>query len=263
MSLARAIKLRVMQAVDIATHTRTPLPCYADWLKLRTQPYAVRTRDGIELEIRPGGGDRFAFYETVIRRDYLQQGFAPLPGQTVVDIGGNIGGFAIVAGRLVGSEGRVITVEPEPQSFKQLETNLRRNKLEHVTAVQAAIGAQDGAVRIVPHDNPLLNRVEAIENQQSADDAAVPCLTLDRLLDDNRIERCDLMKIDCEGAEYEIFESMPQGTAARIDRIVMETHPNRDRRDDQLHRRMAALGFKLRIGSEALTVAWREGAAPA
>ncbi len=262
MGLGQSIALRWSQALAYGRYVRRPMRCYADWLRLRRKPYTVETRDGLVMELRPGGGDRFAFYETVIRRDYLQDGVELQPGQTVIDIGANIGGFTLVAAQVVGDSGRVIAVEPERQTFERLERNIAHNGFEQVAALKLAVGGAPGEAVLYTFDNPLMSSIVRDDHDAVPPEGAqvIEVVTLGQLLDGQGVERCDLLKMDCEGAEYDIVDALDAETAGRIGRIVMETHPVEGRTVDGLTKQLEALGFAVSIGHAHLLSAWRENA---
>lgn len=264
MSVGEAIAMRWSQAVALGRGVRQPMRCYSDWLKLRRRPYTVETRDGLVMELRPGGGDRFAFYETVIRRDYLQGGVELKPGQTVIDIGANIGGFALVAAQAVGDSGRVIAVEPERHTFDRLERNIAHNGFEQVTALKLAVGGAPGETMLYTFGNPLMSSIVPDESDAPPPEGAqvVEVVTLNQLIEQQQVERCDLLKMDCEGAEYDIIDSLDAATAERIGRIVMETHPVEGRTVNGLTKRLESLGFEVSIGHAHLLSAWRDADQP-
>lgn len=70
------------------------------------------------------------------------------PGMTVLDVGAHIGYHTLIAARLVGSQGRVYSFEPEPSNFAQLSKNVELNGLDNVTLVQKAISNKSGREKL-------------------------------------------------------------------------------------------------------------------
>src|SRR5579863_8672312 len=114
MNLFSRIEFKLEQIRSFALDTRTPISLVADSLKLKRSPFIATTKDGIKLRLAPGAGESFTFFENLIRRDYLSGGIKLKPGDTVVDIGANIGSFSVLAASLVGPKGRVVCFEPIP-----------------------------------------------------------------------------------------------------------------------------------------------------
>jgi len=74
----------------------------------------------------------------------LPKNFIPDVGDIVIDAGASIGAFSIKSSLLVGKEGKVIAIEPEPNSFKILDTNIKANKLFNVLCLNLALSNKEG-----------------------------------------------------------------------------------------------------------------------
>jgi FkbM family methyltransferase len=151
-------------------------------------------------------------------------------GMTFVDVGANWGYFSLLAARLVGNEGSVLAIEPDPRIFAKLEANIRRNRLTNVVPRQLAVsdrlctmtlagyneaGENFGISRITEADDPTGN---------SFDVEACP---LDALLDSLGVDCVDLVKIDVEGSEDLVVAGMKTGLERhRYRRLVLELHPS-------------------------------------
>ena len=119
-------------------------------------------------------------------------------GDTVVDIGANIGYFTAHLARLVGADGCVHAFEPDPANFALLAENMRANKLTWVQLHQAAVGAQAGqaTLHISEYNGGMHRLYDSVCCTGPGLDVAVR--TVDQLLAGSRI---DLIKIDIEGYE--------------------------------------------------------------
>jgi FkbM family methyltransferase len=134
-----------------------------------------------------------------------------------------------VALRVARDARRVIVVEPDPLNLELLAHNLAG--LAHVQVVAGAVAGESGKRKLhFTGSGRWGSRSTLFHDVQkariNAADAAVEVsvTTLDALFADHAIERCDLLKIDVEGAEYEIFAATSPDTFARIERIVGEYH---------------------------------------
>ena len=216
------------------------------------------------MEIRPQRGDRYTFYETLIRNSYLSQGQQLRPGDTVIDIGANIGCFCVLAARAVGPTGRVIAVDPEQSSFDSLQGNIRLNRCKNVDARRLAIGGSSGSIDLHVSDTALFSSIytevggvktEAPLHATGSTVQRVPMSTLEALMDDADVGQCNYLKVDCEGAEHDIFREMDQDTADRIDQITMEVHHVPGAEPQALPSQLTELGFQQE--SSSLLYAWR------
>ncbi|HWI19734.1 MAG TPA: FkbM family methyltransferase [Vicinamibacterales bacterium] len=156
---------------------------------IRLDDYVLRfypTNTSANLWINPLS----RFHDLSLFRDYCR------PGDTVADVGANIGEVSIVLSRGVGPHGRVFAFEPHPRIFRFLTGNLSLNGCANVTARNLALGAELGTVRMSDDRRDDMNRV----TQSGA--IEVPCSTLDAELPDGPIA---FLKIDVEGFELSVL----------------------------------------------------------
>lgn len=242
------ISLRFDQIISFIQKTKTPIPLILDLLKLQKDTYIAETYEEHRVMIRPRTGERFAFYENLIRMDYLKNGVMLEAGDTVVDIGANIGCFTILAASIVGPSGRVIAIEPEPLTYGQLCDNIKLNKLSNVTTLNIAVGERNEQIEFHVSPNSLYSSIytEVGDHRVEGETIKVNSQTLESLLNQLKIDRVRLLKMDCEGAEYGICASMTPSIASRIDQISMELHKVSEHKPDELISRINELGFQIK-----------------
>lgn len=243
----------LQKIADLLAGVQNPAAAVLDRLGLRRSPYILRLRNGQVMELRPKTGDLYGFYEIVLRRDYFAAGQVIQPGATVIDVGANIGCFTITAAMLAGPTGRVIAIEPEESTYQQLLRNIKLNRLNNVTALRLAIGATEGEIVLHSDPNRLFSSVFSSVNGRpiKGSDQRVPMMTLDALMEKYQVERCDYLKLDCEGAEHEIVASMSRATASRVAQITMEVHKIPGFDSETLTNRLENFGYH-RIGTSTL-----------
>jgi FkbM family methyltransferase len=122
------------------------------------------------------------------------------PGMTVVDIGANIGYFTMLAANLVGPQGHVLAVEPNPRNVRLLEMSRRANHFDHVTIAQIAAGRETGLLILNTSFSNGTTSAPPDELGQFLSAETVPCLGLESLLGAGAA--VDLIKVDVEGAEF-------------------------------------------------------------
>jgi FkbM family methyltransferase len=174
----------------------------------------------------------FVFYEIWSKKDYDLPGFTLTKGMTVIDIGANQGFYSLYAASQGAS---VYAFEPCVDNFEILKWNVAKNGLEgRVKLFNEAVAAKKGEVKLfigLDRAGGIMSRTASIRNSNRGGKEAVShsvrATTLDSILDDLQIEKCDLLKIDCEGAEYEILHNTSQSSFDKIARISMEAHENR------------------------------------
>ena len=133
------------------------------------------------------------------------------PGMTFVDIGANVGFYSIIAGRVVGPEGRVLSFEPNSENCRLIMLSASRNHIDNLSLFPFALGDRTGQALFHTHIGSNGGLVgyesEALLNPTVV---VVPIARLDDLVK----ESVDLMKIDVEGAE----SLVAQGAAGLIRR---------------------------------------------
>lgn len=251
-------QLRLQQVRGILRDVRNPLPILLDWVRLKRKPYVARTRTGIAIELRPGRGDWFSFYENLIDRQYLRLGQRVCAGDNVIDVGANIGCFSALAASLVGPSGKVVAAEPAASTYRQLVANLERGRLSNAVTFQVAVGGRAGTAQIRSSSNSLYSSIYPQVGGHNVDGTieSVPLVTIEQLMRESDLSRCALLKMDCEGAEYDVVESMSHDTAMRIDQIVMELHDIPGRSPHALLDQLRTLGYSISAGT--IVYAWRQ-----
>ena len=157
--------------------------------------------------------------------DFLR---AHLPaGGVFVDLGANVGTYALTIARHVGPRGAVVAVEPHPVAHARLAFNVAASSLVQVSLVAAAAADRDGELMIATDaDNLGASHVTAVP----ADSAfQVAALRLRRIIDEAGLAKVDALKIDVEGFEDRVLtEFFCAAPPALWPRAVVIEHLSRD-----------------------------------
>ncbi len=144
----------------------------------------------------------------------------------VVDVGAQIGLFSL---KMAPRAERILTFEPEPENFKLLSRNLAGERHQHVEKFNKAVARRPGTLRLyVAPDNPGAHTAFPAETSAVEKFQEVEAVRLPDILDERKISHIDYLKLDCEGAEYEIMASLVEWGLDRISYIGMEYHPVKD-----------------------------------
>jgi len=141
------------------------------------------------------------------------------PEDTVVDIGGHIGGFSIMAAKMA-NKGKVYVYEPMLSTFEFLKKNIEINGLKNVKASNEAVGKEIKDSFIYMND---LNLAENSLYRETKNKQKIKVINLEKVFKDNGIRKCNVLKLDCEGAEYDILFSSEK-MLGKIDKIILEYH---------------------------------------
>jgi FkbM family methyltransferase len=146
---------------------------------------------------------RFGYWEPLETRLVLDMVGS---GQTVVDVGANIGYYTVIMSRLVGPQGRVVAFEPEPANLALLKKNLELNDIHNVTVMEQAVAERcsRGHLYLSPDNLGDHRLLDAAGGRKSL---PVDIVSLDSCphLDGSAV---DFVKIDTQGAELSVLNGM-------------------------------------------------------
>lgn len=128
------------------------------------------------------------------------------PGCTFLDIGANIGAYALFVAAFAGPRARILAVEPQPDVFDRLTYNIAQNPFGTVKAVACAVADRAGELTLfVDPRNRGESSLKIVGTNEGAQ-IRVPAVTLLGLAQGEGITRIDAIKLDVEGAEDLILE---------------------------------------------------------
>jgi FkbM family methyltransferase len=164
-------------------------------------------------------------------------------GGIFVDVGANVGTYALALARHVGGSGKVIAIEPHPVTHARLAFNRAASGFTQVSLVAAAAGASDGEL-LIETDGDNLGASHIVSGEHAGNAIKVPSLRLQRILGDAGVDRVDALKIDVEGFEDRVltgfFREAPPSLWPRA--VVIE-HLARSEWQDDCIADMRARGY--------------------
>lgn len=197
-----------------------------------------------------------AAYQTELDRLEAERG-----GLTVIDVGANIGYFALAYLSRSRIDGNLLAIEPLPDNFSLLEANIRRNGFEDVAdCYQFAVGAESKSttMQVSTHSN-LATVVENQNRSHLVDETDVTMRSLDGFLSERDIpfDAVDVLRMDVQGYEYEIFRGMSELLRrGDIGLAFLEIHPEYLRAEGRYDRFITILqtaGFDLVFAADGRT----------
>jgi len=184
-------------------------------------------KSDLQFRVR-GAMDVWSIKETFLDRFYEKYGYSIRSDWKVIDIGAGTGEYALfAAAAMTQPGGQVFAFEPFPESFALMQENLHLNKINNVQIFAEAIGAEAGELVLdLAGGEPLQfqSRREKVVGVETS--LRVKSISLAGVLEKTELKSCDLLKLDCEGAEYAILFAAPQSIIEHISHIVMEYHDN-------------------------------------
>jgi len=142
------------------------------------------------------------------------------PGATFVDVGAHIGYYSLKAAPVVGAAGRVIAIEPNPQTVLKLRDNIRASGASVVAVEPVACADTEATLDLfaAPRSNTgetSLSRANASQEGPAVASYRVRARPLDDIVREAGVSRVDAVKIDVEGAEFLVLK----GGAQTLDRF--------------------------------------------
>ena len=193
-----------------ARHTRRPVETRSVETRWKGSPHPIW--------LRSGTSDMNTFLQVLGDEGY---DFPVNQPAAIIDAGANIG-LASIWFASKYPNARIIAVEPEKSNFDLLERNVA--PFPNVTAVHAALWCHPGTLAV---DDPNDEGAWAFQTRELADSPSsvqtVPCLTVSELMSEYDLKWVDLLKIDIEGAEKEVFDS-PDEWIGSVGAIAIELH---------------------------------------
>lgn len=248
-----------------------PLLAFFDRMALvkGTNARRLSLKNGLEFTVRPNTSDisivnevfLYLAYDSVFDNAPVSSDKKPV----IVDIGANIGIFSVYAARRF-PEARIISLEPMSDNFELIKENLRLNNMtSQVTPVKKGIGGSSGKAVLYRNDDTDTGGGSLYMVDKDAFKGVtteIELTTLEDIFKEWKIEKIDIMKVDCEGGEYEFFYSTPRDILEKISSMIIEchTHTVKDWRAEKarLVEFLKASGFEVAdIPSFALLRAWR------
>ncbi|TSC85744.1 MAG: FkbM family methyltransferase [Microgenomates group bacterium Gr01-1014_16] len=175
-----------------------------------------------KFKIRANTSDRLIISEVWELREYNDSSdLAIKPDYNVVVIGAQIGVYTTLAAQKA-YRGKVYSYEPFPESFALLKENVAFNGLKNVRAFNVAVS--DSIKKKILYVSSSNTGAHSLFPDNTKRKLEVKTTTLAKVISDNKLKQIDLLKMDVEGCEYEIFLNASDKTLKKIRRIIMEYH---------------------------------------
>jgi FkbM family methyltransferase len=192
----------------------------------KSDPLIFRGRNNIVFEVP----ERLLheFKEIFFEEAYFVGLKRRLPNSPIIiDIGANAGFFTMLAASKY-PNATIFAYEPMRDNYNQLKRNIRLNENTDIKCFQKAVYGYSGEVLInFNTSDTFTTSATVIQHSPVQNDTAgirVPCISMFDIFAGNNLSYCDLLKLDCEGAEYEILYNCSDKCLARIKQIALEVH---------------------------------------
>ena len=180
----------------------------------------------------------------------------PRDDLAVLDVGANLGYFALLEANVLGDRGTIYAFEPAPSNVELLEDNVEQNDYQDRIEIQpTAIGDRDGTERLLLSDHSNWHRISTEPVSNDAESIPVDCRRVDSVLGEEQIDPETVVgvRMDVEGYESAIFEGMTPILEADSPAVLfVELHPSEltDAETERLLSQLSDGGFSVAFAGQ-------------
>jgi len=251
-----------MNILDKIKMLRNIASTYENWAQIILGRYGLlgkgfivcNLKNGLKIKMRKKSMDYAAMSEVFLRRDY-DKFFEVKKDDIVIDVGAQIGAFSVLAGN---KDAKVYSFEPEKNNFELLNENVKANLFtKKIKCFNFAIDAKKGTGYLNISKNlgghSFFNEVATIGSNQKIDleKQKIEKITLKDIFDINKLNRCDFLKMDCEGAEYDVIFNTSKKILEKIEKISMEYHVLDENNEIKMKEFLEKNGFKVTMTKQS------------
>jgi FkbM family methyltransferase len=188
---------------------------------LKKNRVVLQTLEGMKIIMRGNkSNDIHVFSEIWLDNAYLKWGIDLYEDCNVIDIGSHIGLFAL---QIISKQqnSNLLCYEPNSENFQILKENIAINNLKQVKIFHKAVSSKNGEIELNINENDSSGHsIKKLSTKKEK----IESISFERILEENNLHGCDLLKLDCEGAEYDILFSIPKDKLKKIKQICLEYH---------------------------------------
>lgn len=228
--------LHITFKIKANTRPNTFRPSLADVMQVRSWTPTINMKAIITTILRS--------FEIPVRRFFERPHIRA--NSTVIDIGSHVGYYTVLASKIVGKKGKVVSIEPHPTSFSLLLNNIRLWRCKNVVPLNYALSDRRAQMPLwySRHMDGTLSQFKPVNVSRSV---MVQTRTLDEVASKLNLNDICLIKIDVDGAELEILKGAEE-TLRKSDnlKIIIESLQSLPVYEQMLHL-LHATGFSLKV----------------
>jgi FkbM family methyltransferase len=173
----------------------------------------------------PGLGKKFVFTfipETKCTNAAYLKALQPKPGDVIIDAGAYCGLTAYEFSRAVGPDGKVIAIEADPNNYAVLCENIKNNGATNITPVNAALWKEMGTLQFQAEGS--MGSTVSAKGDRHNKTVDVQALTFDAICESFDLNKVDHVKMDIEGAEYDVLPASGEFISKFKPDFIVEVH---------------------------------------
>ena len=181
--------------------------------------FIFKTKNDLEIKIRVNSTDLMALTNVWMIKEYEIEKFDINKNDIIIDVGAHIGLFSLLVSKFC-LDGKIFSFEPIQNNFNLLVDNLESNKLKNIFPFNLAVSKNSSEIKLFLDNDDSAHSIFEKNNNF----ITVKSISLQKIFDENNINSCKILKLDCEGAEYEIIDSLPEEYFNKVQNIIIEYH---------------------------------------
>ena len=220
---------------------------YQFFKKFPKQKHTLKivTINGLKFKVRPGSSDSIVLLQNLM---FYPQDLSALNhsnNTVIIDIGAHIGAFSLSCASQK-PKTKILCFEPEHNNYQLLKENISLNRFQKQIKIFNFAVDKDNSPKSLFLDNLFpsahsLNKVLSFSSKS----VQVKCISLNQIFKQNRLVKCNLLKLDCEGSEYDILMTATKETLGRVGTILFEFHQTPEKLQ-QLTKHLILNGFEVK-----------------
>jgi len=220
---------------------------FAKNLNDKSHNISTFTWNNKKVHYRTSSSDMTLIYEILLKSYYKREYYfsEEIKPKVIFDIGGNIGITSIYLASIF-PDAIIYTFEPLKENFKILQRNT--SQFENIKVFNVGLGAKNGSFKVYLSDNNEnyggVSFYSEVEGNLSEPFTKCEVKNVNDIIEELGISSVDLIKIDTEGAEYDILTSLKREILKKTSWITGELHGNRD---FELLNYLNSLGFSISL----------------
>lgn len=243
---------------NIRNHSNWPSYFTDKYFNKDKNEFCFKTRNGLEITVpkRLLHTYKECFFDEAYTNGLPDNIINKTP--VVIDIGANVGYFSLFILNKF-PQAKVYSFEPMPVNFKLLNKYKNENlQLDFTVFNKAVSNTNETIVLAYNADDSFTTSATILKNTNQSDTVEVSAITLASIIKENKIEKIDLLKLDCEGSEYKILYECPKNILQRVSAISLETHQgeNINENTKTLAQFLEEQGFITKV-REDIILGWR------
>ena len=217
------------------------------YFNLKKIEYSIfQTFDNIKLKIRNNSTDLMALTNVWIIKEYENEKIIIKNNDIIIDVGAHIGLFSLFISQFC-KNGKIFSYEPVSENFDLLKSNIDLNECKNIFPFRLGISEKSSKIKIFLNDDQSGHSI--VSNNVHHPSVVIDSILLKEIFDNNEISTCNLLKLDCEGAEYGIINSLPNEYFDKIEKIIIEYHfaDSQPELSHNLIQKIREMGFKISL----------------